>query len=243
MTTKVASIYFAPVRAERPFGGPYELPAVPLGMAPAILTITDRVQIEQGPYELGSNGKRSRRQHLVKGEAIARDVVAEWSANGVGMNPQCRPGIWVIREQLPLINPDGTAQIDADGVALWRDATEEEKLAMWEEDLAAGRQADRSYANMLFVQASGMAEDPRKIPFIAPNARVAAQQYGMTAEWLKEDAALHVKQCLYCTRVIPAKAIKCPHCSEIVDVEGYAALEAQKQAALKQAKEAARSAA
>ena len=243
MLTKVASIYFAPVRAERMYGGPYALPAVPLGADPVLLNITDRVQIEQGPYQLGSNGKRSRRQHVVKGEVIARCIVNEWSANGVGMNPQCRPGIWVVREQIPLVNPDGTAQLDADGIALWREAGNVEKNDMWFDDLAAARAADRAYANMLFIQANGMAEDPRLIPFIAPNARIAAKHYGLDAEWLKEDAALHVKPCPYCTKVIPAKAIKCPRCTEIVDIDGYAMLEAQKQAALKIAKEAARSSA
>jgi hypothetical protein len=243
MTSQVASVYFAPVRAERIYGGPYQLPAVPLGADPVTLSITDRVQIEQGPYQLGSNGKRSRRQHLVLGQVIARCVVNEWASNGVGMTPQCRPGIWAVREQLPLLNADGTPQLDADGVALWRAADPAEKNAMWEEDLVAARAADRAYANMLFIQASGMAEDPRLIPFIAANARVAAKHYGLDAEWLKEDAALHVKPCPYCTKVIPAKAIKCPKCTEIVDVEGYALLEAQKQTALKLAKEAARSAA
>jgi hypothetical protein len=232
MITKVASIFFAPVRAERMYGGPYELPAVPLGAEPAILTITDRPQFEQGPYQLGSNGKRARRRYHVLGEVIARCIVAEWSQNGVGMTPQCRPGIWVVREQLPLLNENGTPQLDADGIALWRMASDEEREAMWAEDFAAAKKADRSYANMLFIQANGMADDPRLIPYIAPNARIAAKHYGLEAEWLKEEAALHVKQCPYCTKVIPAKAIKCPKCTEVVDVPGYARLEAEKKAYL-----------
>lgn len=242
MTAKIASIFFAPVRAERPFGGPYEIPAVPVGAEPVILNVTDRIQFEEGPYQLGNNGRRAKRRYLVYGETIARDLVHEWTANGVGMNPQCRPGIWVVRERLPVLNDDGTPVLDAEGIGTWRAATDEERDAMWIEDLNAARAADRSYAHMLFIQANAMADDPRLIPFIAPNARIAAKQYGLTAEWLREDAALAVKSCPYCTKVIPSKAIKCPRCTEIVDVEGYAILESQKAQALRLAKqEAARS--
>jgi hypothetical protein len=242
--SKIASIYFAPVRAERIFGGPYEMPAVPLGADPVILEITDRIQIEQGPYTLSSdNSKRSRRRHIVTSEAIARDLVNEWAYSGVGMTPQCRPGIWVVREQVPLFHQDGTQQTDADGLALWEPAGVVDRTNMFEEDLEAARAADRAYANALFIRGNGMAEDPRLIPFIPLNSRRAAKHYGLDAEWLKEDAALNVKPCPYCTKIIPGKAIKCPKCAEIVDVEAYVRLEIEKQAALKLAKEALRSSA
>lgn len=243
MQARVASIFFAPVKAERIYGGVYELPAVPLGSSPVILTVGDRVQVEQGPYQLGSNGRRSRRQHVVRGETIAHDIVNEWTQHGVGMTPQCRPGIWVVRERVPLVDANGSLQLDADGIALWREAEEIEKDAMWIEDLAAAHAADRTYANMLFMQGNAMADDPRLIPFISANTKLGAKHYGLDAEWLRDGAALHVKPCPYCTKVIPAAAIKCPKCTEVVDVEGYAALEVARQAALKVAKEAAKSAA
>jgi hypothetical protein len=53
----IASIYFAPVKAERNYGGPYEMPAVPPGADPALLSVQDRVQIEEGPYQLGHGGR------------------------------------------------------------------------------------------------------------------------------------------------------------------------------------------
>jgi hypothetical protein len=223
------------VKAERAYGGPYQLPAVAVGAEPAILTVRDRLQIEQGPYQLGSNGRRSRRQHVVLGEVIARCIVAEWTENGVGMKPECRPGIWVVRERVPLINEDGTAQIDADGMALWRPAEEDERAAMWLEDITAARVADRAYASALFVDANARAERPELIPFIAANARLAAKAYGMDAEWLREGAALDVKVCPFCTRVIPRAAVKCPRCIEVVDAVAYGQLEAAKKAAVKAA--------
>jgi len=223
MTARVASIYFAPVRAERAFGGPFEIAPVPLGATPAILVIADRIQIEQGPYQMSSDGNhRSRRDFLVRGETIAADIVAEWTQNGVGMNPQCRPGIWVVRERIAEVDAQGRSMLDGDGRALWRDATDAERLAMWEEDLAAAQAADRAYAEHLFVAANAMAEEPKLIPFIPKTARLGAKQYGLEAEWLREGAALRVKSCPYCTKVIPERAIKCPRCAEIVDVEEYA---------------------
>ena len=240
MVTQVASIYFAPVKAERMYGGPYELPAVPHGSSPARLEVNDRVQIEQGPYQLGQGGRRSRRQHLVLGQTIARDIVAEWTANGVGMTPQCHPGIWVVREMIPQTKSDGTPEVDADGIALWRAAEPHERKLMWDQDYETAKIADRAYASMLFLQASAMAEEPKLIPLIPQTARLAAKHYGLDAEWLREHAALNVRECPYCTKVIPAKAIKCPRCAEIVDVEAYALLEIQKQSTLKLAKETAR---
>jgi hypothetical protein len=239
----IASIFFAPVRAERIYGGPYEIPAVPPGADPVLLQVQDRVQIEEGPYTLGHGGRRQKNRHLVSGESIARDIVNEWTGNGLGMTPQCRPGIWVVRDRIPLLLDNGVPATDADGYGTWRPATEEERLAMWEEDLIAARIADHAYANMLFLAGNAMAEDPRLIPFVPKNARLAARQYGMTAEWLKENAALNVRPCPFCTKIISSGAIKCPSCSEIVNVEAYVALETQRNSAIKAAKEAARSAA
>jgi hypothetical protein len=242
MQALIASIYFAPVKAERLYGGAYEMPAVPPGADPIVLAVQDRVQIEEGPYQLGHGGRRSKNRHLVTGESIARDIVAEWTGNGLGMTPQCRPGIWVVRDRIALHGDDGRPAVDADGIGTWRPATEEERLAMWEEDLMQARIADHAYANMLFLAANAMAEDPRLIPFVPKNARLGAKQYGMTAEWLKENAALNVKPCPFCTKIISSAAIKCPQCSEIVNVEAYVALEAQRAVAIKEAK-ATRSAA
>ena len=232
METKVASIYFADVKAERPFGGPYLLPAVPLGADPAILVVSDRVQMEEGPYNLGVGGRRQKRRHLVLGEAIAQDIVTQWTMQGISMTPQCHPGIWVVRQRLPVLNENGTQTVDADGAAIWRQVTPDEEAQMWQEDLAANKAADKAYAEALFIAANAQADDARLIPFIAPSAKLGAKQYGYQAEWLRADAAVNVKPCGYCMKVINAAAIKCPHCGEVVNFEAYAELEAKKRSAL-----------
>lgn len=233
MTAKVASIYFAPLIADRSiYGGMYELPPVPLDSDPAILMIYDRMQYEDGPYQFGQRGMRQKRKYPVFGEIIARDIVNEWTTGAANMNPQCRPGVWVVRERIPLLNQDGSSQVDAEGMALWREAAQEEKDAMWREDLAAAKTADQAYARLLFLRASADAQNPLKIPLIPKTARLAAWQYGLTAEWLRENAAVDVQQCRFCTKVISAKAIKCPHCTEIVNPEAYAEQEVIRKAAL-----------
>jgi len=240
MTTKIASIYYAAVRAERPYGGPYEIPAVERGAPPVIVEIKDCIQVEQGPYSLGTNGRRARYVFQITGESIARDLVSQWTMSGLGMNPQCRPGIWVVRERLPLMNEDGTPQTDADQRALWRDATPEELDAMWEEDLAAAQQANYAYAQMHFTRANAVAnEDQRLIPFIPEVARLGARFYGFDADWLHENSAVNVRSCPYCTKIISAKAVKCPHCNEVVNLEEYARLEVQRTALLASAKKEA----
>lgn len=238
-TCKIASIFFAPVIAERAtFGhGPYSIAAVPLGAAPAMLTVTDKLQIEEGPYRYGQRGKREKRQYLITGEAIAHDLVGEWTLNGVGMNPQCHPGIWVVRDRFPITDENGVAQMDGENRALWRPATPEEQAAMWAEDLVNARGADRTYALDLFAKANAMAEDARQIPFIAPNAKLAARQYGLDADWLREGASLDVKSCPMCTKMIAKRAIVCPQCHEVVDLYAYAAREVVKQAAVKSARQ------
>lgn len=238
-TCKVASTFFAPVRADRSaFGhGPYEIPAVPLGGSPVVITITDKIQREEGTYQYGSRGKREKKQYLITGEAIAQDIVGEWTQNGVGMNPQCHPGIWVVRDRFPITDEHGVSLLDAENRALWRPATPEEQAAMWTEDLANNKAADRTYALDLFAKANAMAEDPRMIPYIAPNAKLAAKQYGLDADWLREGASLDVKSCPLCTKMIAQRAIVCPHCREVVDLDAHAQREVAKQAAVKSARQ------
>jgi hypothetical protein len=234
LITKVASIHFAPLHAERHFGGLYDLPAVPLGSDPAILTIPDRRQVEQGPISFGQNGRRSVRVFVVNGEDIARDVVAQWTENGIFMTPQCRPGVWLVRDTVPLVKEDGTVEKDADGKPMFRMATGEEQRFMFAEDLMAARAADREYAYRVYQKAEADTQDKRLIPYVSPVAKLGARQYGMDAEWVADSVqAANIKNCQYCTKIIPGRAIKCPHCQEVVDVDAYARLEAEKKIAMR----------
>lgn len=238
MTAKIASIHFAPVECDRTtFGfGIFRIAAVAPGAEPAILLVSDKVQLEEGPYIWGQNGQRPKRRYLHSGDEIARDVVQHWTENGVGMRPGCHPGIFLVRERIPLLQENGAPIVDAEGESQWRDATEEEKAQMYAEDLAAAKNADRAYARALFLKASGDAENPKMIPLIPLAARLGAKQYGLEADWLKENAATDVKACPMCTKVIARHAVLCPFCHGVADLEKWAMSEAIKNQALKAAR-------
>lgn len=243
MTARVASIHFAAVKADRSiYGGMYNMPAVPLGGFPMVIEIEDKVQRDEGPISLGSgSGKRAQLRYHVDGFDIATDIVSEWSTSGLGMTPAAHPGIWVVRERLPVtkIDPDTRKEeyvMDGFGHQVFRPATSDEAKAMWDEDLAAAKQADRRYAEWCYIDGNRIASDARLIQFIPENYKRAARQYGLQADWLKEGAALLVKPCPSCTKIISQSAMVCPHCNEPVDLPRYAAWEAEKAAAIRDAK-------
>jgi endogenous inhibitor of DNA gyrase (YacG/DUF329 family) len=242
-TARIASVYFYPVHADRStFGhGPYDIPAVPRGADPIILELTDKVQVEEGPYILGQGGKRQKRRYLINAGDIARDLVNEWAASGHMMTPECHPGIFMVRETIPLIHEggerDGQIQMDAEGKALYRDATAAEKKQMWDEDLAAAHNANQIYGHRLIQDATAFTDgNPKRIPLVPPPARAAATHFGVVAPWMREGAALDVVNCPMCTRSISKEAVVCPHCQQVVDMDRWAEREALKGAAIKQAK-------
>lgn len=238
MIAHVASLHFSTVTAARElYGGYYEIAAVAKGATdPSILEITDKVQHWEGPYQLGSGGKRARMRSLIFGEDIARDIVAQWTQNGLGMSPDCHPAIWVVRETMPEIGENGIPLRDeATERVKMRVATDEEKAVMWVEDKAQNVAAGRNYADWLFLDADATYKrDPRLVQFIPKQARDAARFFGLDATWTKTAAELPKQVvCQYCKKMVDETAIKCSHCSEVINYARYAEEEWKKQQALK----------
>lgn len=239
MTAKVASIHFAPVKADRSiYGGNYKMPEVALGAVPVILELHDKVQRDEGPVSMGpGGGRRAQLRYHVDGYEIASDLIKEWTENGLGMTPEARPGIWLIRDRVAVVKDDGSGHMELDGFGkqVFRSATAEEAKAMWDEDVEMNRLADRRYAEWCYTEGNRIAADARNIQFIPLNYKRAARQYGLQADWLREGAALEVAPCPSCTKVISKHAIVCPACQGVVDMARYAAREAEKQAAVRNA--------
>ncbi len=239
---RVASVHFAPVTALRDiYGGQYEIPAVGLGQKPVILEVEDKVQRDEGPISTGpGGGRRQPLRYHVDGYDIARDIVGQWSSNGLGMTPEAHPGIWVVRDRLPVMKKDLLGKedyvMDGFGNQTFRPANIQEAKQMFDEDEAAARRADRAYAEWCYVDGNRIAADARNIQFIPKNYKMASRQYGLEADWLREGAALEVKPCISCTRVISKRAIVCPLCQQVNDFERYAVLMMQKDNALREAK-------
>lgn len=232
--TLIASVHFYPLKAERPsYGGYYNIPAVALGDDPVIYEITDMVEIQQEPVE-GQN-RRVTKRHLIDGHTIARDLVQSWTGNRLGCGPDSRPGVFIVRDRLPKLNPDGTNIVDLEGKAVFEDPGDERKQAMFREDLAAARACDANYARYLINDGSAQAMDPRKVQFISALARAAARAYQPSVDWLREGAQLQMKVCQYCSTPILNSIVKCPKCSEVVDITRYAHMQAIEKQAVKDA--------
>jgi hypothetical protein len=252
MIARIATIHFAPVEADRsPVGlGIFKLPAVAADAEPFIFEIPDMLQRERGNYPEGRQTKtRPLVTYNVRAMDIARDIVNQWTANGSLMDVSGHPGIWVVRDYMPILTPPvknmeghivdhgGAAQLDAEGHAQWRDATPEEKKAMWEEDLAHAKTADYGYARRLFdFWATRILEKPAmraSLLQISPNpCLLGAKRYGFTADWLSETTSVSSTRCPYCQKAVLAGTVRCPNCQEVVDFEKYAELESRKAAAL-----------
>jgi predicted nucleic acid-binding Zn ribbon protein len=233
MQKRIASIYFAPVLARRPlYGGYFEIPAVEKNAEPHILVIDDKVQRSQEPSPDGST--RVMQRYLIEGRDIAVDILREWTAESVGMTPDCRPGVWIVRDEVPLTQPSGLPQYDADGKAMWRQASEEERVAMWAEDRKAAEIAQANWADYLIRSGDVLAEDPKQWVLISNLMRVAARHFGKERPWLQELKDNDVKHCQWCTKAIPVFAVKCGFCHEIVDPERYVEMARKRDAVLEQ---------
>ena len=252
METRVASIHFDTLTASRRYRGQaYVIPPAKLGADPNIIVTRDLIETDEGPW-LGAT-KRQKIQNVVKGEEIARCIVGQWDGStvpGTGTNPMRHPGVWVVRERMPVTEKqqkivDGEnltyeerMVLDASGANVFRPATDEERRAMWEEDLAHARAADRAYAEWCWSEGNriwlawqrGSKEPvPREIP---PTYKKAAIQYGLDAEWLKEAASSNAQACPTCEKLVSRTALICQFCSEPIDIERWAKWKAQKERAL-----------
>lgn len=225
MTSRVASIYFMGLSARRPlFGGVFDAAPVLKGEKPFILSIADHIQPEKMPHILGG-GYIPRR---IAGDEIARDIVREWSAEGLGMNVACGPGVWVVRDAIPIVNENGIQILDADGTAQFRPATDEEKEQMWAEDVAAQTMRQENWGAYLKQQGDMLDADPEKkrAILITPTMRAAAAYYGYAVDWMDRKLREGDRMaCRWCTKIIPSNALVCPECSRVVDARRAALAE------------------
>jgi hypothetical protein len=239
---RIASIHFSALHATRPYGGKFDLPAVKLGAEPAILTIDQHVQRDEGAFTLGQNGGRVKLRYEVHGlEEIAPDLINQWSRSGLGMSDDCHPGIWIVRDRMPVfetVNGVKQMKLDIMGRQTFRDVTPKEQQAMWDEDLHNAKVADRRYAEWCFREGNAWAakNNGALIPFIPANFIRAAQHYGLEAMWAIEPGSIHVAPCPYCTTPIAKTAMVCPRCTNIIDLQAYAQYEAKRELAMEDAR-------
>ena len=228
MVKQIASIHFEAKTARRDaYAGHFHLPAVPKGAAPVVISIPDHVQREQGTYTEG----RQLRRYTILGEEIANDIMAEWTERAIGMTPECHPGIWLVRDVVPALLPNGQQEISIDRQAVVRLATDAERAQMWEEDLQAARQVDANWAEYLIERGDSLARKVEERVLITPTMRAAAIHYGRERDWLHALKDSDIQACQYCSSMIPSTAVVCPKCTQVANFDAWAKLEAQKAAA------------
>jgi hypothetical protein len=228
MVKQIASIHFETKIAKRDaYAGNFMLPAVPKGGEPAVIAIPDHVQREQGTYTEG----RQLRRYTVRGEEIARDILAEWTEQAIGMTPHCHPGIWIVRDVVPVLLDNGQPEISAERESVVRLANDAERAQMWNEDLQAARTADANWAEYLIERGDILARKIEERVLITPSMRAAAIHYGRERDWLHALKDTDVQACPYCTTMVPVHAVVCPKCTQVVNPDAWARLELLKSAA------------
>ncbi len=232
MQKYVASIFFDDTRVDRAiYGGQFVLPAVPRGAQPFILAITDHIQMEDLPFISGGG----RIPRVILGEHIAADVVEHVAMLGRGMSVECGPGVWVVRDQVPMVDQDGAWIIDAENKPQNRMATEQEKQAMFSEDHAFAHRRQAAYCDLLVGQGDVYASNPKEHILITQRMKKACVYAQRERDWLTDLKDGDVRLCPYCMKSIDARAIKCPNCSEVVDVVKHAEMVARRKRAEKDA--------
>lgn len=228
MMKTIASIYPIALTAKRPlYAGDFHIPAVQRGDKPSLLEVKDHYQIETEPWFKGTTGAGRQKQSriTIAGEEIARDIIAEWTENHPDAGPDCHPGVWIVRDSIPLFEEKNGRQVplaDADGKQAFRSATKEERDQMFAEDLKRIEEVQANWGEKAFLKGNLMADDPKKIPWIPEYCKTMAKHYGHSPAWLNRASDSNVKVCPACRKQIAAQAWKCGFCQEIVDPQAAA---------------------
>jgi hypothetical protein len=237
MTKQIASIYYIALEARRQeYGGKFNMSAVPKGSSPAILTVPDHRQVETLPYSQSSHsGRRDQVRRVVLGEEIAPDILAEWTERNPDASPSCAPGMWIVRDVIPIWHEEGeskgNALIDADGRQQHRDTTAEEKAAMFAEDLAAAIVRQDAWVERCVQKGDIMDEDIKKRPFIPEYCKAAALYRGDDRKWLHVRKASDIVSCPWCRKSVDAEAIVCSECGRVVNPAREALMKTQQKLA------------
>lgn len=228
----IASIYFDDIKFDRErCGCRIRIPAVPNGGTPEMVAIANHQEWVQRLMAEGG-GKETR---TITAQELASDFINEVCLLGLWTSPECGPGVWIVRDQVMTgtekrPNPDGTGMID---VPAYREATKKEHEAMFAEDWEKAKLRQAAYADVLIMKADRFDADPNpeNRRWISALMRKACKYAGRQRPWLPELSHQDVKHCQFCTKPVPAAAVKCHHCNEIINFEKYAELEAMREAA------------
>lgn len=175
------------------------------------------IQMEMQPYFAGTfNGRPIQKRIVVLGEEIAADLINQWTALGIGMNPDCGPGIWLVRDVIPQFHDDGRPKLDIEGRSSFKPATDDEFQEMWEADLQSAIDRQAAWADVMIGKGDMMGDDPKQRPYIPLLSKQLARHYGRERAWLQELKDGDVRPCRFCFKSIDSRASVCPFCRQVV---------------------------
>lgn len=134
-------------------------------------------------------------KYTILGEEIAADFVKHVAQDGPFMTEDARPAVWICAGDEPT-----------------------------QEEIAANLQKLRAYCGLMVEYADDLdrrrqAGEPN-VPKVTLRMKDAARFLDLKREWLT-DLVNSATTCWACTLTIPAHAIRCPHCKEIVNQARY----------------------
>jgi hypothetical protein len=187
-----------------------EIAACPRGSAPTTLLIKETYEL----YRRLSMDPMTRQTILP--QETATDFLSHVSLMGPYMAEDCRPAIW----QCSSLEGPTQEEIDYNTIVFRRYCDRiVEEADEW----------DRRRQN-------GEAHVPKH----TQRQRDCANWMLYKREWLFDMTPNSLKQCEFCFVTIPAKAIICPTCSQVVDQSAYEAKKAQKKAQMEADRAAAK---
>ena len=88
-------------------------------------------------------------------------------------------------------------------------------------DLANAKEKQYRWFDKLLRDGDDNWQTYRKHIAINDLHRMAARFLGVEREWAKKPRPAHLKECRFCTSMIPDAAVVCPECKQVVDKEKF----------------------
>lgn len=198
MQKTICSVFFQPVKANRPFaptanGGynvAFEIPAAAQGEY-HVLTVSD-------VYELQRNGSQQQFTTPVFADALAVDLVNEWRNNKIA-NEHGRPGIFVCAGDKPTpeeLNRERMIQ------TVWCEILVNEAESHWV-------QGKRDLVSELHREAAKW---------------LGREAYN----WVHNQGQVSLMACPFCATKIDQTAIVCRECGNVIDIDRWTQAETRK---------------
>lgn len=153
--------------------------------------------------------KRGSFKNSISSKELASAIVFDHVQAMICIDAGCKPGLFWIEDDLSKM-------------------TKEEIKKKYAEEFDKNLKMQIAWMHRLVKTADDEWKKNGQHKFITSLQRLACDYLGLNREWnVAIDDQLQ-KECQFCTKYISARAVKCPHCNEIVDFAAYEKLTSKK---------------